>query len=393
MADRRRSAAFATAAAVLVLSIVEAAFRVVFPLPQISNFNRVQYSELAPGTADTQPPLMNAAVRWTSDPDHASFVQSLNLYGFRDPVTWCRQTPVGRRRVMFLGDSFVEGVMAEDDQTIPRAFSAAAGAAVEAMNLGMGGTGLGHYIRLAATAVPLFKPQTVVVVLYANDLPPPAFDPRWLTPRVHPVPFKRWLPRAAHVTWRALQGRMVPRRWHAAPFLFFGAVPAPTNPLSTRAPGYESLIEPALLAAMRSGRFNPYLSDHLARSAEALVVAADVRPHLAALDGLARQNGGTLAVAYIPHSLQVSDDYMRFALRYAVEKPVRSLVGPEYQRQAAAVGEVCRSLDVPFVDLTPLLRREEAAGRRLYWDYDNHMRAAGYAFVARVLAERWGFRP
>ena len=389
MAGRGRSAIFAAVAGVLVLATVEAAFRIVFPLPQISNFNRVQYSELAPGTADTQPPLMNAAVRWTSDPDHASFVQSLNLYGFRDPVTWCQKPPAGRRRVMFLGDSFVEGVMAEDAETIPRAFAAAAGPGVEAMNLGMGGTGLGHYIRLAATAVPLFKPQLVVVVLYANDLPPPAFDPRWLVPHAHPVPFRRWLPRAAHVALRALRGRTVPRRWHTKPFYFFGAVPAPTNPLSARAPGYEALIEPALLDAMKRGRFNPYLSDHLARSAEALVETADVRPHLAALAALARQNGATLAVAYVPHSLQVSDYYMAFALRYAVEKPVRSLMGPEYQRQAAAVAETCRSLEVPFVDFTPLLRVEEGSGRHLYWDYDNHMRAAGYGYVGRVLAERW----
>jgi len=140
---------------------------------------------------------------------------------------------------------------------------------------------------------------------------------------------------------------------------------------------------------MKRGQFNPYLSDHLARSAEALVADADVRPHLAALAGLARQNGATLHVAYLPHSLQVSDYYMAFALRYAVEKPVRSLTGPEYQRQAAALAEMCRSLDVPFVDLTPLLRSEEEAGRHLFWDYDNHMRGAGYAFVGRTLAERW----
>jgi hypothetical protein len=39
--------------------------------------------------------------------------------------------------------------------------------------------------------------------------------------------------------------------------------------------------------------------------------------------------------------------------------------------------------------LTPLLRREEDAGRRLFWDYDNHMRPEGYGFVGAVLADWW----
>ena len=379
---------FAALAVLLGLLAAEAVFRLVFPLPEISNFNRVRYSELLRGRTD-QPPLMNASIRWTSEPDGASCVHSLNLYGFRDAVTWrVRPDPV-RTRVMFLGDSFVEGMMAGDEETIPRAFAAAARRPVEAMNLGMGGTGLGHYLRLAADAVPLFRPRFVIVILYANDLPPPALDPRWLAPSFHPVPFKRWLPRWAHVTRRALQGRPLPRRWHSPPFGFFGPVPDPTNPLSDRAPGYEPLIEPALLEAMKRGTFNPYLSDHLARSAESLAAPADLGPHLEALAALASRHAAKLAVAYLPHALQVSDHYMAFARRYAVEKPTASLTGPEYQRHAAALEETCGRLRIPYVDLTRLIRDEESFRGRLYWDYDNHMRPAGYAYVGRVLAERW----
>jgi hypothetical protein len=381
-----RRAAFAAAAFALALLVGEALFRAVFPLPEIANFNRVDYCELRRGITD-QPPLMNASVAWTSEPDHASFVHSLNLYGFRDRITWCVRPPSGRTRVMFLGDSFVEGMMAGDDETIPVAFAAAARPPVEAMNLGMAGTGMGHYLRLAAAALPLFRPHTVILVLYANDLPPPALDPRWLAPSFHPMRLRRWLPRPLHVTWRALHGRVVARRWHAAPFSFFGAVPDPTNPLSDRAPGYEGLVEADLLAAMKRGAFNPYLTDHLARSAEALIQPAGARAHLEALAALARRQGATLRVAYLPHALQVSDYYMTFALRYAVEKPVTSLAGPEYQRQAEEVGRNCRELNVPFLDLTPVLRREEAAGHHLYWDYDNHMRAAGYGRVGRALAD------
>lgn len=388
-----RSSRASVLTALLALSTLlvgEALFRAVFPLPQVSNFNRMDFSEVPADFRARRPALMNASFRWTSEPDGASFVHSLNLYGFRDQATWCVAPPAGIRRVMFLGDSFAEGVMAPDDGTIPHAFARAVRPdRVEAMNLGIGGTGLSRYLRLMAAAVPLFRPHTVVLVLYANDLPPPPFEAQWLGPSWRPVSFKRWLPRPAHVAVRAWRGAPVPRRWHTAPFAFFGAVPDPTNPLTNRAPGYEPLIEPALLDAMRRGTFNPYLADHLERSATDLLAAADATPHLEAARDLAARHGAVLRVAYLPHALQVSDYYMSFARRYAAQKPVASLTGAEYQRQAALLGLACRGLDVPFLDLTPLLRREEDAGRHLFWDYDNHMREAGYAFVGRALAGWW----
>ena len=375
----------------LALLTGEALFRAVFPLPQVSNFNRMDFSEVPPEFRLRRPVLMNASFRWTSEPDGASFVHSLNLYGFRDEATWCVGPSAAARRVMFVGDSFVEGVMANDDDTIPQAFARALrdGHAVETMNLGVGGTGLSHYLRLMATSVPLFRPHTIILVVYANDLPPPPLDPRWFSVSWQPVYFKRWLPRLAHVALRAWRGAAVPRRWHTAPFPFFGAVPDPTNPLTRRAPGYEPLVEPALLDAMRRGTFNPYLSDHLERSAADLLPQADAAPHVKAARDLAIRHGAVLRVAYLPHALQVSDYYMSFARRYAVVKPVDSLAGPQYQRQAAQLAQACGSLDVPFLDLTPLLRREEDAGRRLFWDYDNHMRPEGYGFVGAVLADWW----
>ncbi|HVR71189.1 MAG TPA: SGNH/GDSL hydrolase family protein [Vicinamibacteria bacterium] len=386
-----RTSVFTALLVVAALLAGEVVFRAVFPLPQVSNLNRMDYSEVPPEFRLRRPQLMNASFRWASEPDRASFVHALNLYGFRDASTWCVRPPARAARVMFVGDSFVEGVMAPDDATIPRAFARAVPPthAVEAMNLGIGGTGLAHQLRLLAAAVPLFRPRAVILVLYANDLPPPPFDARWLREPWRPVYFKRWLPRPAHVALRAWRGAAVPRRWHTAPFPFFGPVPDPTNPLTGRAAGYEPLVEPALLDAMRRGALNPYLADHLERSALDLLAAADAAPHLRAARDLARAHGAALRVAYLPHSLQVSDYYMSFARRYAVIKPAESLTGPEYQRQAAALGEACRALEVPFLDLTPPLRREEEAGRRLYWDYDNHMRPEGYAFVATLLADWW----
>ena len=39
------------------------------------------------------------------------------------------------------------------------------------MNMGIVGTGLGSYLRLIVDAVPIFLPDEVFLVVYANDLP------------------------------------------------------------------------------------------------------------------------------------------------------------------------------------------------------------------------------
>ena len=39
------------------------------------------------------------------------------------------------------------------------------------------------------------------------------------------------------------------------------------------------------------------------------------------------------------------------------------------------------------VDLTPILRAMEDSGRRMYWNYDEHMRAAGYAVAAAAISQ------
>ncbi len=122
-------------AIVLALAVLEVAARLVFPLPALGNFNRIEY---APTTISpsmrSKHYLMNSTLSWVSDPDHAGSKLSLNLYGFRD-AQW-DVLHKRARRIVFVGDSFVEGFMAADDETIP------AGFARRAARGGAGGRGL-----------------------------------------------------------------------------------------------------------------------------------------------------------------------------------------------------------------------------------------------------------
>jgi hypothetical protein len=66
------------------------------------------------------------------------------------------------------------------------------------------------------------------------------------------------------------------------------------------------------------------------------------------------------------------------------------MTGDEFQGNRHMLASACAKAGVPFLDATDLVREAEAAGKRLYWDYDDHMRPAGYRLLAELLATSVG---
>ncbi|MCB0600659.1 MAG: hypothetical protein KDC28_05505 [Saprospiraceae bacterium] len=103
---------------IAIAVVQELLFRICFPLPEIKNLNRI----------DLDVNVLQETHRiyqrdqdwyWQSALDtEALFVHRMNQYGFRDQE-WCVTKPHDVRRILMIGDSFVEGVMASQDQTIP----------------------------------------------------------------------------------------------------------------------------------------------------------------------------------------------------------------------------------------------------------------------------------
>lgn len=377
----------------LLFGLQEILFRALFPLPEIENFNRINYSDVLPHLETVsffgkRMPAMNATFRWKSRPDGMSVDSHLNLYGFRDR-TWRVRGERGTERVMFVGDSLVEGFSAPDHETIPSGFSRAAAEgnkAVEAMNFGIGGTGIDNYLALMRDAVPLFRPQRIVVVIYANDLPHVSSLPN-LEPPLTPVYAPKWTPRNVRVVQRALRHEVVPRRWHGPPTLFVPVVPDTLNPWS-QAPAEFLQVDPILADDMRKGEFNPFVVNLLNQAENNLRQPIDLSAILPQFQLIAQRVSAELRIVYLPFSTQVSDYYVAFQQKYAEQKGVRSLLAPEYQIHAEALAKDCEKLRIPFLDLTPLLRKAENGGPHLYWNFDEHMRGAGYLRVGATI-EQW----
>ncbi|MEY2561079.1 MAG: hypothetical protein QOG51_1494, partial [Verrucomicrobiota bacterium] len=113
----------------LLFALQEVLFRAIFPLPEVENFNRVNYVGISPQTRTAsflgqRTPAMHAVFQWNSKPDGTSYESHLNLYGFRD-TDWRIRSDRDKERVMFVGDSLVEGFMATDKATISRGYGRA----------------------------------------------------------------------------------------------------------------------------------------------------------------------------------------------------------------------------------------------------------------------------
>ncbi|MEI6089518.1 MAG: SGNH/GDSL hydrolase family protein [bacterium] len=378
----------------ILFAFQEIIFRLIFPVPEISNFNRINYSPVFFGSANQELQyLENASFIWASDPDHTESVIKLNMYGFRGK-NFKAKPEEGVPRIAFLGDSFTEGYLAEEDESIPMVFQKTAigkGGEYEVLNLGIGGSDFSTYCNLLRDAISTLSPDHIVIILHANDLPAHKFNQDIFAKPLEPVFNHWWVPRAVYVIKNAIAGKPIPRRWRSKPFTFFAPVPAPSNPWSNTetAKKYNKFISSKVANAMKAGRFNPFSVDEYTNFKEHLQESFQVTEHLNGIQNYAAQFGKKVYIVYIPSRNQVSDYYLKFQKEFSSADSLTSLTLPEYQIHAKIMSESCKSLGIPFFDFTPIVKKAEDSGNHLYWNYDEHMKAKGYKLIGETLYAWW----
>jgi lysophospholipase L1-like esterase len=377
----------------LVALVQEAAFRVVFPLPEIEGFNRIYCTPLYSAGAEAEKArrggVANVRIRWECAPDGFAFDHTLNLYGFRGP-NFARRPPADRQRIVFIGDSFVEGCGAADDDTLTAHFGrilARQGRPVEAINFGIISTGLLHYYLLARDAVPLVRPGTVFVVCCMNDLPGHPFPQSAAGPGRVFENRNPYVPRLVQVLERQAAGQVVPLCFATGPYPFLEPVPSPGNPLSKEpAPAG---VDPDILKAAKEGRCNPYLLGIPEHYADLISMdfsrGAPAEDYLRKIAETCRRNAARLVVVYVPYHAAVNPDYIP-AQNQLGGKPLTSLAGPKYKKQQAYLADVTSRLGVPFLDMTGEFTHAERTRGHVYWPFDGHCNRAGYELMAEVCA-------
>ncbi|WP_165249498.1 SGNH/GDSL hydrolase family protein [Paludisphaera soli] len=398
--SRRRRWLFRLVTLLAVAIGQEGLFRALFPTPEVAGFNRINYQQMA----QSHPQIGQAMKRGLvydrllieSRPDGFAEVHDLNLYGFRGPDFRVDPAP-GRRRILVIGDSVVEGQGVDDGATIAAAWSrllAGDGTPAEVINLGVIAASLPHLWILTRDAVLLLKPTDVVVALYPNDLPAPFVPSLFNAPApAFPRRAEGFRPRIVDLIGRAILEEPIHRRWFHLPIRFFSPVPDGTNPWSDGRPRPASLRED-LYEDMKAGRLNPWLyaqsQDAPGQLAHDFATGGSPVLFLDRMSQVCRQAGARMMVAYTPFGAVVNPRYAPALVDLGMDRATaESLsVDPKYRNQNRVLAAVCEELKLPLADATAALEAAEASAPQ-YWPYDTHPNALGYATIARRIHEVW----
>jgi len=360
-------------------------------MPEYPGFNRILYMPVAPTAPAGSAARAVRSIRIVKEslPDGVLVEQTLNEYGFRGRMSIRRKGT--DPRVVFFGDSFVEGAYVPDDETLPRAFEAQAvesGMRVEAINLGVAGGGFQWYPALILDTLPLLKPDALLLVVYANDLPaqPDLPVPRVFAPRPALAP---WVPSLLAMAWRREQ---LPFRWSWRRERFFQPVPNPGNPWSR--PDFVSenrgRVTQRIFDAMREGRFSPLRVGGSLYMEQALREPFDIRASLASFRQAAEAQGTRLAIVYLPERGMVTNYYQSFEREFGIGLPVETdMTAAPYQLHRALLADQCAQTGVAFLDLTEIIRAQEARGNHLYHDYDDHLSGKGDRLLGAAIFDWW----
>lgn len=359
----------------------EIVFRLCFPLPELSNFDRGLYTVLNEEKARGY--VRNRTYFWQSTADTPKkYIHSYNGYGFRDS-DWNVDKIEGTDRVLFVGDSYVESVMS--DTTMTEYFRACSSSgSLEVMNAGMLGTGVSRYLKLLSDMVPIFQPDAVVLVIYANDFENERTDIP--THYKNPEFYNRLIPRIVELynQWRS--GASVPFRWLQ--------VPKPLFPNENDdAFAWKSILneipnhaDQHLVKAMKAGTFNHYRMNELHREESYLKRKREMLVPMDYLRFYSSKFNFKPIVVYIPSRNQITDNYRSYelALCKSCDSSI-SLTDSVYNENQRLLGAACKKVGIPFINLSTVMATQERLGNHLYWNYDGHLNEEGTRLVAQTV--------
>lgn len=368
-----------------VLLFQELVFRTLFPLPELSNFDRAKYIA---GNKEGKNYAFyrNSNWYWQSELDTAhKFVHHLNKYGFRDSE-WKVKKEAKKKRVLFIGDSFLEGVMAEQNQTITEGFkSADKEQKFEVMNGGIMGVGISSYLQLMSDAIPTFKPDVVCMVLYANDLtskkirlPSSLFVPKEYNPLT---------PRLVELIIQLKKGKPIPTVFNASEKPFLPSIKDNNFPWLDK----ESILVLNTTAKVKNsivdGETNPFKVNQILRSQKGLIQTPELDQLFDFMVEMRKIYATKFIVSYIPARHQITNYYYQFDKEFCVLKcPEKlDLTTDKYNQHQNYLKDICIQREVPFLDLSSPLKKLEQSKEHIYWKYDEHMKGNYYLLIGKEL--------
>ena len=366
-----------------ILIFQEVFFRLVFPLPELSNFDRASYIAGAEN-GKVFAPYRDNKWYWQSalDTNHR-FIHQLNQYGFRDSE-WKVEKPTSKKRILFIGDSFLEGIMAAQNETITAGFNDADKLnQYETMNLGIMGVGISSYLKLINHANSTFKPDAICILLYSNDLS--SKNPIVSNHHFIPKYYSFLKPRLIELLSQFKNGENINSAFGAKEKSFLPTMKDFNFPWKNREDILIKNTTVEVTTSISEGKTNPFKVNQILRERKGLLARPKLDELFNALAEL-KASGVKVVVGYIPARHQVTNYYYQFDKQFCTQCPQQlDLTTSEFNQHQGLLAYTCQKNELPIIDFTQRLRAEEAIGNHLYWNYDDHMKGKGYLMLGELL--------
>lgn len=368
----------------IFLVCLELGLRLLFPIPEIKNFDRANY---IPGSESSSYSFYGKSKwYWQSDLDTSyRFVHHLNAYGFRDKE-WKVAKAAGKKRVAFIGDSFTEGIMTDVEHNLVAAFNKMdTENQYETMNFGIMGIGLTSYARLINDVCLSFDPDAIIINLYANDI---SNDESLIRSNYQPEqqPFS-W--RTMDLFSKMVRQENLSLRGSNDLSAFLPDSSDANFPFKSRLQRSLTHVNAELHPTYLEGKINPFKINQLKKEEIGLSKVAEMRWFFAYLSEIKSQYQCDIYLSYIPSRHQVTDYYLPYDKSFCLKlcRDISTLTSPNYNIHQPYLNALSKRHNIPFLDLTKAIKTKEQNGEHLYWNYDEHMNRKGYAFIGQQIFE------
>lgn len=326
----------------------------------------------------------------------------INSLGFRD-----REYPVagrGRVRILALGDSFTFGWGVSLDETWCKILEGdlrRSRPEVEILNLGRPGATTTDYARIATAAIPLLRPDLVLVcVLQGDDLWSLLDTPAAGTPGQAGPTLAGYLRQTADLLLRRsnlvgyMKARGVLRLAYSVEAAWSDQAAELVSSLDQDQRARFERMAPDARASFLAGRLNPHLVANALRHPGALIQAADLAhplvagaiatmaDDLAAIGRAAAGVGARAVVVSVPYGYYLCpSETARFVELGFDPLPMPSAGDPMDQ----AIARAAATAGLPFLSVTSQFREACDAGAVLFFPRDRHFNRDGNRAFARAL--------
>lgn len=278
-----------------------------------------------------------------------------NSFGLRDK-DYTLDVPDGEYRILVVGDSFVFGVGAQNNETFPKVLERklnenSSGVQYEVLNAGKSGTGPREYVELLKHYSEVYDYNMTIVAIYAgNDI----IDSK--DPYIN----------------EGLISLLKKSRIVTMTFNFVTSISQRNK---------KSKISNILVFnAKRAPQF--YRDSLLLESSAVKESMGEMMRAVLEIDEFLHERGKKMVVLIIPSALQVDKRYHAFFADTGFQVTDEFLTNPRVQE---VLGAFFEKRDIEYIDLLGDFKRENDG---LFFLTDDHVNVNGQEFIGAALAER-----